>query len=100
MQLIIESPEQLANDELLQMIRDKATQLEHLYHRITRCVVSLKKVKSGHKEAFRIDTRVDFPGNILFVSKQADSISNALSAVIENLSRQVNKYKKAREETW
>ena len=98
MQLIVESPRVQVNSTLQQMIVHKTLSLEKLYNRITKCVVVLRKEKNDQAQWCRVDTKLAVPKKQLFASERADSFEAALQMVIEDLQRQLRKYKTERSE--
>lgn len=98
MQLIVESPRLQVNSTLQQMILHKAGSLEKLYSRITKCVVVLRKEKNDQAQWCRVDTKLAVPKKQLFASERADSFETALQMVIDDLQRQLRRYKTERSE--
>jgi ribosomal subunit interface protein len=102
MQLIIESPHLKISHKLEELIRDKVNHLDRLHHRLTKCVVLLKKEKNDQNKTYRVETRLLAPRKIMFASEQAENFEAALYQVVDDLAGQLrkNKREREREEIW
>lgn len=98
MQLIIESPRVQVNESLEELIRAKTGRLERVYNRITKCVIVLKKEKNDQDQWYCIETILSVPQKQLFAIERADSFEAALQKVMDELQRQLHRYKTERDE--
>lgn len=98
MQLIIESPRVQLNETLEELIRTKASHLEKFFDRITKCVVVLKKEKNDQDQWYCIETILSVPQKQLFAIDRADSFEAALQNVMNDVQRQLHRYKTERDE--
>ena len=98
MQLIIESPRVQLNESLEELIRTKTSRLERVYNRITKCVIVLKKEKNDQDQWYCIEAILSVPQKQLFAIERADSFEAALQKVMDDLQRQLHRYKTERDE--
>ena len=85
-----------ADPKLEKFIIDKVTKLDRLIDNVTKCDVTLKVDKPESDNNKIAEIELSLPGPNLFISKQADSFEEAVSACIDALKPQIEKYKEKR----
>lgn len=85
-----------ADPKLEKFIIDKVTKLDRLIDNVTKCEVTLKVDKPESENNKIAEIELNLPGPNLFISKQADSFEEAVSACIDALKPQIEKYKEKR----
>ncbi|MDP4262237.1 MAG: ribosome-associated translation inhibitor RaiA [Bacteroidota bacterium] len=100
MQLNIESPDVPIDDRLLKLVMNNFSHIGKMYDRIVKCQVILKKVPDNHKKEFGIEACLVLPGYSLFAEDKAVTFEIALHKVINNIIRQLRRYKSKRGEIW
>ena len=93
MQLIVESPGMLISDRLHHLIQEKFDHLDNMYARVFRCLVILRKEKSGNSQDHKVDATLTVPGKVLFASQSASSFEIGIQEVVDSLLHQLRKYK-------
>lgn len=93
MNIIINTAKFSASEELEKFIRDKVAKLDRVIDNATRCEVTLKidRPESANNKVAEISLLL--PGQTLFNSQQADSFEQAVSACVDAMRVQVDKYK-------
>lgn len=66
--------------------------LDHFYDRITTCDIVLQPT-ADEETPFQAEVKCEIPGTLLNAKEQADSYEQAVNMVVENMSRQLKKYK-------
>lgn len=100
MQLIIESPHVAVDNKLQKLIMDRFGFIGKIYDRIVKCQVLLKKEPDNRENFFSIEAILILPGCSLFARDKAETFEMALHKVIDDITRQLRRYKDKREEIW
>lgn len=82
-----------ADEKLEKFILDKVSKLDRLIDNVTKCEVTLKVDKPESENNKIAEIELSLPGPNLFISKQADTFEEAISACIDALRPQIEKYK-------
>jgi len=82
-----------ADKKLIDFIQKKVNKLETFYDRITGGEVIMKLDNNESRENKVIEVKLFIPGTILFAKEQAKTFELAINLAVENLSRQVVKFK-------
>ena len=93
MKIDIQTPGIKARQELLDLITEKVSKLEHLSDRILEARVLLKTEKSDIRDNKICEIRLVIPGNDLFASSQAESFEHAVQDSVNKSKRQVGDWK-------
>jgi len=93
MKLKINSIHFTADQSLLDFIQKKNDKLETFYDRIIDGEVFLKLEKGERRENKVTEIKLNIPGTTLFAKAQANSFEAATDEAVENLRRQIKKYK-------
>src|SRR5699024_9576371 len=81
-----------AYQELQSYSVDSLQKLEHFFDRITACDIILDRV-ADNEAPFQAEVNCEIPGTLLNAKEQGDSFEQAVNSVVENVSRQLKKYK-------
>lgn len=71
---------------------DSLQKLEHFYDRITTCDIILESVPDD-ETPFQAEVNCQIPGKLLNAKEQGGSYEEAVNLVVENVTRQLKKYK-------
>lgn len=93
MQIIIQSPHFILDEELNNFVKTKVNRISHLYARIESVSVLLKIEKSDPTDYKVCEVRLSIPGNDLFAKKYSDTFEDAISQATDALKEQIEKMK-------
>lgn len=93
MRLQIESPHFEVSEKIIGLVENKFDHLGRMYNRINHCDIALRKEKNDLQNSFCIEAKIEVPGSILFAIERDKNFESALKKIIEDLDRQLNKYK-------
>lgn len=82
-----------ADPKLEKFIQEKVAKLDRLIDNATRCEVTLKIDKPETDNNKIADLSLSLPGQILRVSKQADTFEEAVADCVDSMKGQIDKYK-------
>jgi putative sigma-54 modulation protein len=82
-----------ADKKLIDYVQKKADKLDRFYDRIVDGEVFLRLDKDDSQENKIIEIKLNIPGNQLFVSERSRSFEAAADTAVENLKRQLKKFK-------
>jgi putative sigma-54 modulation protein len=82
-----------ADKKLTDYVQKKADKLDRFYDRIVDGEVFLRLDKDDSQENKIIEIKLNIPGNQLFVSERSRSFEAAADTAVENLKRQLKKFK-------
>lgn len=88
------------NVELENKMRAKFAPLEKIYNRITGFEVSMKSLDTSSEKKCMVEGRVLIPKSSFFCREREKTFEEALTLVIENLTRQLKCQKEERPEIW
>ena len=90
--LQIRAPHEVVPENLRQDIRERASRLDHLYGRITRCCVSVEGPGPHHRRGiYRIQLRLTVPGAEIIVNRRKDvNLSRAIHETFQAAIRRLN----------
>lgn len=71
---------------------DALQKLDHFYDRITGCDIILEPT-ADDETPFQAEVNCQIPGTLLNAKEQAESYEQAVNKVVDNVSRQLKKYK-------
>lgn len=71
---------------------DSLQKLNHFFDRITGCDIILEPT-ADHETPYQAEVNCQIPGSMLNAKEQASSYEQAVNMVVENISRQLKKYK-------
>jgi len=81
-----------ASQELQKYSVDSLQKLDQFYSRITACDIVLDRV-ADDESPFQAEVKCEIPGTLLNAKEKGDSYEQAVNMVVENVSRQLKKYK-------
>lgn len=93
MKINIQAIDCTPRQELLDLINEKLTKLDHFTNQILECKVVLRVEKSEKRDNKVIEVRALIKGNDLFVKKQSESFEEGIQKVYDVLQREVKEWK-------
>jgi len=93
MNYIIQSPNKEVSLEKEELIQKKFKHLERLLPEMMRCDIVLRMEKSGERNSFIVEGKIQIPGKDLFAKEQAASYEMAAENVCMDLENQIRKQK-------
>lgn len=93
MKISIQAIDCTPRQELLDLIDEKLTKLDHFTNQILECKVVLRVEKSEKRDNKVIEVRALVKGNDLFVKKQSESFEEGIQKVYDVLQREVKEWK-------
>ena len=81
-----------ASQELQNYSVDSLQKLDQFYDRITGCDIILERI-ADDEAPFQAEVNCQIPGTLLNAKEQGDSYEQAVNMVVENVTRQLKKYK-------
>lgn len=81
-----------ASQELQNYSVDTLQKLDHFFDRITTCDIILERT-ADEEAPFQAEVNCEIPGTLLNAKERGSSYEQAMSMVVENISRQLKKYK-------
>ncbi len=81
-----------ASKELHTYSEDALQKLDHFYDRITGCDIILERTPDD-ESPFQAEVNCQIPGTLLNAKEKGDSYEQAINMVVENITRQLKKYK-------
>ncbi len=94
MKLHIQSIHFDADKKLLEFIQEKCTKLDKFFDRITdgNVVLKIDKDTKGVGNKW-VEIRINVPNDQLIVKEQSESFEESINQGVDNLKRQITKYK-------
>ena len=93
MKVHTESVQFKADKKLVQFIDRKVGKLEQFFDRIIHADVKLRLENSGQVKDKVAEVKLDVPGQVLFAKEISKSFEQSVGAAVDNLQRQLTKYK-------
>lgn len=93
MKVHTESVQFKADKKLLDFIDRKMGKLDNFFDRIIEADVKLKLENSGQVRDKVAEVRVQVPGQSLFVKEITKSFEQSIDSAVDNLRRQLTRYK-------
>lgn len=81
-----------ASNELQNYSIDSLQKLDHFFDRITACDIILEPY-ADVELPYQAEVNCEIPGTLLNAKEQAESYEQAVNQVVENVTRQLKKYK-------
>lgn len=81
-----------ASDKLKAYAEDAVQKLDQFYDRILSCTIVLQPTPND-ETPHQAELNVKVPQKLLNASEQADTYEKAVNLVVDNISRQLKKYK-------
>lgn len=82
-----------ADGKLIAYIEKKVSKLEQFYDRIIDADVFLKLENAGQVKDKIVELKINVPGETLIATETAKSFEPATDAAVDNMKRQIKKYK-------
>lgn len=96
MNMIIETPNIKAREQLLDFVKEKVGKLELLAEKIVDCRVYLKVDKSHTRENKFCEIKLAIPGSDLFASAQSSNFEEAVQQAIAAMKHQIERSRDAK----
>ncbi len=93
MRVRTESIQFKADVKLLEYVEQKLSKLEHYFDRILDVSVKLRLENSGQVRDKVVEVKVKVPGTTIFAKEEAKTFESSTDEVVDNLKRQIKKYK-------
>lgn len=93
MKIHIQSIDCSPRQDLLDLVNEKLTKLEHFSDRILECKVVLRAEKADKRDNKVVEARLVIPGHDLFAKKNSESFEEAVQKVYDVLQREVKEWK-------
>lgn len=81
-----------ASTQLQNYAKDSVTKLEQFFDRIVSCDITLEPTASP-KTPQKAEIHIKIPNKTLTASESAEKYEQAISAAVDNMSRQLKRYK-------
>jgi len=93
MKIHIQSIDCSPRQDLLDLVHEKLTKLDHFSDRILEAKVVLRIEKADKRDNKVVEVRLVIPGDDIFVKKNSESFEEALQKVYDVLQREVKEWK-------
>lgn len=93
MRVHVQTPNFIADDELISFVERRLSKLELFYDRIMSAHVYLKVIKPREKENKSVEILLSVPGDDIVVKKEARSFEQGTDLAANSLERQLKKRK-------
>ena len=92
-QLKIQSPGVVVNEELNTYIHGQIEKLGKVYNRLEGCELMLREEKSSTKQNSTVGAKLFIPGEVIFASGKSENFKLAVKIVFDDLHEQLYKFK-------
>lgn len=82
------------DEKLSELINEKISKLERFFDHIIDCQIFLNEEgHSEHNKGLNIEIKLNVKGTVLFCKESASMYEQAIDLAVENMKRQLKKYK-------
>lgn len=87
-----------ADQKLISYIEKKASKLDQFFDRIIDAQIFLKLENNGQVRDKIVEMKLNVPGDVLIATEVSKTFEASTDAAIDNMKRQLNKYKERLQE--